>query len=190
MPQHRILRGATRHRRRSPLRARLLSTRSSCFPAHDLHLHRLVTLLLVLGASSTVPVKAQSAAAPAQTVVRYHYGDDADGHLGWARRDFDDSSWPHRFPWPPACASLCLRWLSMDTRTGPRAGRRRRTVGSAVACLAQWTRCAGALLERAGNSASAEWSPVERADDARVFASPNPVNTSLCLSGEPRSLLS
>ena len=112
MPQHRILSGATRHRRRSPLRARLLSTRSSCFPAQDLHLHRLATLLvLVLGASSTVPVKAQSAAAPAQTVVRYHYGDDADGHLGWARRDFDDSSWPHRFPWPPAFASDGFLWI-------------------------------------------------------------------------------
>jgi hypothetical protein len=76
-------------------------------------LHRLATLL-VLGASSTVPVKAQSAAAPAQTVVRYHYGDDADGHLGWARRDFDDSSWPiapHGRPPVPAFASDGFLWI-------------------------------------------------------------------------------
>ena len=27
-------------------------------------------------------------------VVRYHFGDDPDGRLGWAKPDFDDSSWP------------------------------------------------------------------------------------------------
>jgi hypothetical protein len=78
-------------------------------------LHRLATLLvLVLGASSTVPVKAQSAAAPAQTVVRYHYGDDADGHLGWAHGDFDDSSWPiapHGRPPVPPFASDGFLWI-------------------------------------------------------------------------------
>jgi hypothetical protein len=26
--------------------------------------------------------------------VRYHFGDDPDGKLGWADPNFDDSSWP------------------------------------------------------------------------------------------------
>ena len=55
MPQHRILRGATRLRRRSPCRGRLLSTRSSCLSAPERHLRKLLTLLLVLGASSAAP---------------------------------------------------------------------------------------------------------------------------------------
>lgn len=82
-------------------------------------MRKLLTLLLVLGASSAAPVKAQSAAAP-QTLVRYHYGDDADGHLGWARRDFDDSSWPiardGRVPAPPFASDGFL-WIDITVLT-------------------------------------------------------------------------
>jgi hypothetical protein len=37
---------------------------------------------------------ARAQSAPQQTVVRYHFGDDPDGKLGWANPNFDDSSWP------------------------------------------------------------------------------------------------
>jgi hypothetical protein len=33
-------------------------------------------------------------AAPSEATVRYHFGDDPDGKLGWANPNFDDSSWP------------------------------------------------------------------------------------------------
>jgi hypothetical protein len=37
--------------------------------------------------------------------VRYHFGDDPDGKLGWANPNFDDSTWPAakdgRWPMPP-----------------------------------------------------------------------------------------
>ena len=33
-------------------------------------------------------------AAPSAATVRYHFGDDPDGKLGWANPNFDDSSWP------------------------------------------------------------------------------------------------
>jgi hypothetical protein len=42
---------------------------------------------------------------PAEAVVRYHFGDDADGRLGWANPKFDDSKWPISpqggWPMPP-----------------------------------------------------------------------------------------
>lgn len=95
--------------------------------------HYFCTLLvLVLGASSTAPVKAQDIAAPSQTVVRYHYGDDADGLLGWARTDFDDSSWPvapqGNVPVPPFASDGFL-WI-----------RTRITVPAVVAPLALQSR--------------------------------------------------
>jgi hypothetical protein len=32
--------------------------------------------------------------APLDGMMRFHTGDDAEGKLGWARADFDDSTWP------------------------------------------------------------------------------------------------
>ena len=37
-------------------------------------------------------------------IIRYHFGDDPDGKLGWANPNFDDSAWPQakngRWPLP------------------------------------------------------------------------------------------
>jgi hypothetical protein len=52
-------------------------------------MHKLAILSLVL---ISLCAPAMSIADP--TTVRYHFGDDPDGKLGWARPDFDDSSWP------------------------------------------------------------------------------------------------
>jgi hypothetical protein len=66
-------------------------------------------LILLLACCSTLRVSAQSSAdTPAtfsfdrdrQPIIsldglwRFHTGDDPDGKLGWAKPDFDDSSWP------------------------------------------------------------------------------------------------
>ncbi len=76
---------------------------------------RKLTLLILCLLSFPAPAQ-KSAARPesrnpqappsaAQPVVRYHYGDDPDGKLGWADPNFDDSSWPlaydGQFPSPP-----------------------------------------------------------------------------------------
>jgi sigma-B regulation protein RsbU (phosphoserine phosphatase) len=49
------------------------------------------------------PARAQQTQPPAE--IRYHFGDDPDGHLGWANPNFDDTSWPiakdGQFPLPP-----------------------------------------------------------------------------------------
>jgi hypothetical protein len=49
-----------------------------------------IALLFLLTACAP-RLRAEAAAAP---VVRYHFGDDPDGRLGWADPDFDDSAWP------------------------------------------------------------------------------------------------
>jgi hypothetical protein len=58
-------------------------------------------LLLVLA----VVLMASVARAQTTAPVRYHFGDDPDGKLGWADPDFDDSAWPvaenGRVPQPP-----------------------------------------------------------------------------------------
>ena len=37
-------------------------------------------------------------------IIRYHFGDDRDGKLGWTNPNFDDSAWPQakdgRWPLP------------------------------------------------------------------------------------------
>ena len=47
--------------------------------------------------------RAQQTQPPAE--IRYHFGDDPDGHLGWANPNFDDSAWPvakdGQWPLPP-----------------------------------------------------------------------------------------
>ncbi len=53
----------------------------------------LILLLAALSASSAgFPCHAQQA-QPSQP-IRYHFGDDADGKLGWANPNFDDRTWP------------------------------------------------------------------------------------------------
>ncbi len=49
-----------------------------------------IALLFLLTACAP-RLRAEAAAAP---VVRYHFGDDPDGKLGWADPSFDDSAWP------------------------------------------------------------------------------------------------
>jgi hypothetical protein len=43
--------------------------------------------------------------AEPETLVRYHFGDDPEGRLGWANPNFDDSAWPGAkdgsWPMPP-----------------------------------------------------------------------------------------
>ena len=53
--------------------------------------NRLGTALLLLCAVCAPRLRAEAASSP---VVRYHFGDDPDGKLGWADPDFDDSAWP------------------------------------------------------------------------------------------------
>jgi hypothetical protein len=46
--------------------------------------------------------------------VRYHFGDDPDGKLGWANPGFDDQSWPvaEQVRWPmPAFSSDGFMWV-------------------------------------------------------------------------------
>ena len=56
-------------------------------------------------------------AQPAAT-VRYHFGDDPDGKLGWANPNFDDSDWPiarnGRWPMPPFYSEGTL-WVRFRT---------------------------------------------------------------------------
>jgi len=64
----------------------------------------LLILLTVLSASSAALIcHAQQVQSPA--TVRYHFGDDPNGKLGWANPSFDDSAWPSakddRWPIPP-----------------------------------------------------------------------------------------
>jgi hypothetical protein len=66
-----------------------------------------VALLFVLAA--TAPwLRGEVGSVPepqASTPVRYHFGDDPDGKLGWANPNFDDSVWPiaenGKWPMPP-----------------------------------------------------------------------------------------
>ena len=64
----------------------------------------LLVLILVLSASCAgllCPAQQAQPSAP----VRYHFGDDPDGKLGWANPSFDDSAWPiaidGQWPMPP-----------------------------------------------------------------------------------------
>jgi hypothetical protein len=48
------------------------------------------------------------------TTIRYHFGDDPDGKLGWANPNFDDSAWPasQSGQWPiPALFSNGFMWV-------------------------------------------------------------------------------
>ena len=64
-------------------------------------------LFLLLTVLSTNSAGLLCHAQPAQpaTTIRYHFGDDPDGKLGWASPNFDDSAWPvakdGQWPRPP-----------------------------------------------------------------------------------------
>ena len=62
-------------------------------------------LLYVLLLFAVRPAGVQPAPAPTATIVRYHFGDDADGSKGWAKANLDDNSWPaaakNKWPRPP-----------------------------------------------------------------------------------------
>jgi phosphoserine phosphatase RsbU/P len=65
---------------------------------------RFLILLTVLSASSTALFCHVQQIKPAGP-IRYHFGDDPDGKLGWANPNFDDSAWPiaenGQWPRPP-----------------------------------------------------------------------------------------
>jgi hypothetical protein len=60
----------------------------------------LFTALSAVSAGLVCHAQQAKQAAP----IRYHFGDDPDGKLGWANPNFDDSAWPHskngRWPLP------------------------------------------------------------------------------------------
>ena len=73
----------------------------------------LLLLLTVLSASSAGLLCHAQQAHPA-TAIRYHFGDDPDGKLGWANPKFDDSAWPQakNGRWPlPAFYSDGIVWV-------------------------------------------------------------------------------
>ena len=70
----------------------------------------LFTVLSACTAGLVCPAQQAQQVAP----VRYHFGDDPDGKLGWARPNFDDSSWPvaQNGRWPiPTVASGDIAWV-------------------------------------------------------------------------------
>jgi Stage II sporulation protein E (SpoIIE) len=70
----------------------------------------LITSLLVSSAGLLCAAQPVQPAA----VVRYHFGDDPDGKLGWASPNFDDSGWPvgKDGKWPmPAFYSDGIVWV-------------------------------------------------------------------------------
>jgi sigma-B regulation protein RsbU (phosphoserine phosphatase) len=55
----------------------------------------LLTLMLFVSAGARAQTPSEHAGrAAAVEPVRYHFGDNPDGNLGWANPAFDDSSWP------------------------------------------------------------------------------------------------
>jgi hypothetical protein len=72
--------------------------------------------------------------------VRYHFGDDPDGHLGWADPNLDDSSWPvaQQGHWPiPTFYSSGFIWVRVripvsSSITGPLAIRDTQRYGESI----------------------------------------------------------
>jgi phosphoserine phosphatase RsbU/P len=61
-----------------------------------------IILLALISACVAAPY---ARAQPTSTLIRYHFGDDPTGKLGWANPTFDDGSWPiardGQWPAPP-----------------------------------------------------------------------------------------
>jgi sigma-B regulation protein RsbU (phosphoserine phosphatase) len=66
---------------------------------------RLIPITALLAGFAALLCPAQQASSTAPADIRYHFGDDRDGKLGWANPNFDDSAWPvakdGRWPIPP-----------------------------------------------------------------------------------------
>ena len=66
---------------------------------------RLILFIVLLACSAELLCPAQQAQPSAPAEIRYHFGDDPDGKLGWANPNFDDSTWlvanDGRWPIPP-----------------------------------------------------------------------------------------
>jgi hypothetical protein len=79
-------------------------------------------LTLVCVPFCTPHARAQQAQPP--TTVRYHFGDDRDGKLGWANPSFDDSAWPvakdGRWPIPPLYSDGFV-WVRLHIAVSSRA---------------------------------------------------------------------
>src|SRR5262249_10904617 len=71
--------------------------------------------VLLLSLAGGFFCRAQPTQQPASTpIVRYQFGDDPEGKLGWANPDFDDSAWPVAINgmWPePAFYSDGFVWV-------------------------------------------------------------------------------
>jgi phosphoserine phosphatase RsbU/P len=114
-----------------------------------------IALLAVL---VVCPTRSQAQANPAP--VRYHFGDDPDGKLGWADPNFDDRGWPvaanGRWPMPPFYSDGFI-WLRFripvrSDASGSLAARSSREpfVGAAPFTVADELYVDGALAGREG----------------------------------------
>jgi hypothetical protein len=109
--------------------------------------------------SAGLPSSAQQDSQVAR--VRYHFGDDLDGKLGWAHPDFDDSAWPvgEDGRWPtPAYYSDGFIWIRFRIPVqshawGPLAVRTSRDsfLGAAPFTLADEVYVDGVLAGREGS---------------------------------------
>ena len=87
--------------------------------------------------------------------IRYHFGDDPDGKLGWANPTFDDSSWPvakdGQWPLPPF-GSDGIVWvrLRIPLSADPAARSALRLVGPESRSAAEEVFLEGALIARSG----------------------------------------
>ena len=128
---------------------------------------------LLLSLAGGIFCQAQPSQHTAGTpVVRYHFGDDPEGKLGWAKPDFDDSAWPETQigKWPlPSNFSNGFLWerAHMTVRSDaaePLAIR----VASATDPVANETFVNGRLVGRLGSLA-----PRERFAQEAIFELPS-----------------
>jgi len=120
----------------------------------------LLVLFTILSASSAGFLCHSQQTQPA-TPVRYHFGDDPDGKLGWANPSFDDSAWPiaidGQWPMPPFYYNGFI-WVRFripvrSDASGPLAVRSSRdsTLGGLPYNLADEIYVGGALAGRQGS---------------------------------------
>jgi len=116
----------------------------------------LFAALTAVSAGSVCQAQQAEQAAP----IRYHFGDDPDGKLGWANPIFDDSAWPvakdGRWPMPPVDSDGFV-WVRFHIPlrsgvSGPFAVRNARAIysGTTVSLLADEVYVTGVLVGRQG----------------------------------------
>lgn len=118
-----------------------------------------IFFIVLLASSTGFVCYAEPSLTPA--AVRYHFGDDSEGKLGWANPNFDDSAWPvandGRWPMPPIDSDGFV-WVRFHIPlrrgvSGPFAVRNAREIysGTTVSLLADEVYVAGALVGRQGS---------------------------------------